>query len=151
MKIMECRLWNARIAYGLRVVAYDVQRPLESKFIDRPFVILTSRAETVGKTNPLAINIHFLKTIGNNRRIAKTRYIEQTLEESVAGLDAEFPAITAMHDTPIRREATGNLPAFGLLGECTVALEVPETEVQDIDNETDWLIAEMKYLRMVGR
>ncbi len=28
---------------------------------------------------------------------------------------------------------------------------VPETEVQDIDNESDWAIAEMKYLLMTGR
>jgi len=27
----------------------------------------------------------------------------------------------------------------------SVPLVVPETEVQDIDNETDWRIAEMKY------
>ena len=30
----------------------------------------------------------------------------------------------------------------------TVPYEMPETEVQDIDNETDWAIAEMKYKRM---
>lgn len=30
-------------------------------------------------------------------------------------------------------------------------LVLPETEVQDIDNETDWEIAEMKYERMVAR
>lgn len=28
--------------------------------------------------------------------------------------------------------------------------EVPETEAQDIDNESDWVMAEMKYERMVG-
>jgi N-acylneuraminate cytidylyltransferase len=27
----------------------------------------------------------------------------------------------------------------------TIGLEVPESEVQDIDNEEDWKIAEMKY------
>ena len=32
-----------------------------------------------------------------------------------------------------------------LVTENTVGLEVPETEVQDIDNEEDWKIAEIKY------
>jgi len=32
-----------------------------------------------------------------------------------------------------------------LFGKYTVPLEVPESEVQDIDNEEDWKIAEMKY------
>lgn len=32
-----------------------------------------------------------------------------------------------------------------LFGKHTVPLEVPESEVQDIDNEEDWKIAEMKY------
>ena len=36
-----------------------------------------------------------------------------------------------------------------MLGPVTEIYEVPETEVQDIDNETDWQIAEMKYERMV--
>lgn len=37
-----------------------------------------------------------------------------------------------------------------MVGPYSVGYEVPETEVQDIDNETDWQIAEMKYERMVG-
>ncbi len=32
-----------------------------------------------------------------------------------------------------------------LFGKFTVPVEVPESEVQDIDNEEDWKIAEMKY------
>lgn len=32
-----------------------------------------------------------------------------------------------------------------LFTEKTIGLEVPETEVQDIDNEADWKIAELKY------
>lgn len=32
-----------------------------------------------------------------------------------------------------------------LFGKFTVPIEVPESEVQDIDNEEDWKIAEMKY------
>lgn len=32
-----------------------------------------------------------------------------------------------------------------LIGECTKLFVVPETEVQDIDNEEDWIMAEMKY------
>ena len=35
--------------------------------------------------------------------------------------------------------------------EHTVSIELPETEVQDIDNETDWIIAEMKYRMMIGQ
>lgn len=34
--------------------------------------------------------------------------------------------------------------------EHTVSLEMPETQVQDIDNETDWELAELKY-RMMKR
>lgn len=34
--------------------------------------------------------------------------------------------------------------------ETYVPLIVPETEVQDIDNEEDWVIAEMKYRNMLG-
>lgn len=37
-----------------------------------------------------------------------------------------------------------------LLGPVTRGYEVPETEAQDIDNESDWEIAEMKYERMVA-
>lgn len=33
----------------------------------------------------------------------------------------------------------------------TKAIEVPETEVQDIDNLTDWELAEIKYERMIAR
>jgi len=32
-----------------------------------------------------------------------------------------------------------------LFSEFTVPIEIPETEVQDIDNEQDWIIAEMKF------
>lgn len=38
-----------------------------------------------------------------------------------------------------------------LLGERTTGYVVPQTEVQDIDNESDWELAEMKYERMVTR
>lgn len=31
-----------------------------------------------------------------------------------------------------------------------VPIELPELEVQDIDNEQDWIIAEMKYKLMKG-
>lgn len=31
-----------------------------------------------------------------------------------------------------------------------ISLEVPETEVQDIDNETDWKLAELKYKQFIG-
>lgn len=37
-----------------------------------------------------------------------------------------------------------------LFGKYTVPIEVPESEVQDIDNEEDWLIAEMKYRILKG-
>lgn len=32
-----------------------------------------------------------------------------------------------------------------LFMDCTVPIEIPESEVQDIDNEEDWKVAEMKY------
>ena len=32
--------------------------------------------------------------------------------------------------------------------DCTLSIEMPETQVQDIDNETDWELAELKYKRM---
>ncbi|AKQ44787.1 CMP-N-acetylneuraminic acid synthetase [Rufibacter radiotolerans] len=40
-----------------------------------------------------------------------------------------------------------------LVTENTIGLEVPETEVQDIDNEEDWKIAEIKYgfMHNIGR
>ena len=37
-----------------------------------------------------------------------------------------------------------------LLGPVTRGYEVPETEAQDIDNMSDWEIAEMKYRRMIA-
>ena len=37
-----------------------------------------------------------------------------------------------------------------LLYNRTVPYLVSETEVQDIDNESDWIIAELKYKLMVG-
>ena len=37
-----------------------------------------------------------------------------------------------------------------LLGPVTRGYEVPETEAQDIDNESDWEVAEMKYGRMAS-
>ncbi len=41
------------------------------------------------------------------------------------------------------------VPAFladpSLVGPDTIGIEVPETEVQDIDNESDWRLAELKY------
>lgn len=47
------------------------------------------------------------------------------------------------------RDVSGLYRTRSLIGDRAVAYEVPETEVQDIDNETDWQIAEMKYERMV--
>lgn len=47
------------------------------------------------------------------------------------------------------RRAAALRETGSMLGPTTAAYEVPETEVQDIDNETDWQIAEMKYERMV--
>ena len=38
-----------------------------------------------------------------------------------------------------------------LFAQKTVGLEVPESEVQDIDNEEDWKIAEMKYRFLRGK
>ena len=40
-----------------------------------------------------------------------------------------------------------------LFAKHTIALEIPESEVQDIDNEEDWKMAEMKYkmLKMKNR
>ena len=37
-----------------------------------------------------------------------------------------------------------------LLGKMTCGYEVPELEAQDIDNTSDWQIAEYKYKRMVS-
>lgn len=37
-----------------------------------------------------------------------------------------------------------------LFAEYTIPIEIPESEVQDIDNEEDWLIAEMKYRILKG-
>lgn len=42
------------------------------------------------------------------------------------------------------------LAGGALLGPVTRGYEVPETEAQDIDNESDWEIAEMKYERMMA-
>lgn len=39
---------------------------------------------------------------------------------------------------------------YEILGKHTKPYIVPETEVQDIDNETDWQLAEMKYRYMKG-
>lgn len=36
-----------------------------------------------------------------------------------------------------------------LFGDLTIPIEVPETEVQDIDNELDWKLAEIKYSLLV--
>jgi N-acylneuraminate cytidylyltransferase len=38
-----------------------------------------------------------------------------------------------------------------LFSEHTVPMEVPETEVQDIDTEEDWKIAEMKYMMLLAK
>jgi pseudaminic acid cytidylyltransferase len=38
-----------------------------------------------------------------------------------------------------------------LFATCTIPVEIPESEVQDIDNEEDWKIAEMKYRIMIER
>lgn len=45
----------------------------------------------------------------------------------------------------------GFLESRSLIGRDSKMLLVPETEVQDIDNPTDWELAEMKYERMVAR
>jgi N-acylneuraminate cytidylyltransferase len=37
------------------------------------------------------------------------------------------------------------------LHDTTIALELPETEVQDIDNEDDWKLAEFKYKFFMNR
>lgn len=42
------------------------------------------------------------------------------------------------------------LKALSLIGENTLGLEVSELEVQDIDQETDWRLAELKYQCMYG-
>ncbi|GFO68508.1 pseudaminic acid cytidylyltransferase [Geomonas limicola] len=42
------------------------------------------------------------------------------------------------------------LASRSLFGEQTVALELPETEVQDIDTEEDWQLAELKYRLLRG-
>lgn len=42
------------------------------------------------------------------------------------------------------------LAGGALLGPVTRGYEVPETEAQDIDNEGDWELAEMKYERMTA-
>jgi N-acylneuraminate cytidylyltransferase len=33
----------------------------------------------------------------------------------------------------------------------TLAIEVPEQEVQDIDNESDWILAELKFKLMQNK
>jgi pseudaminic acid cytidylyltransferase len=38
-----------------------------------------------------------------------------------------------------------------LFTENTIAFEIPETEVQDIDNEEDWIFAEMKYFFLLQK
>jgi N-acylneuraminate cytidylyltransferase len=42
-------------------------------------------------------------------------------------------------------KASGFLQTGKLITENTIGLEVPESEVQDIDNEEDWKIAEIKF------
>lgn len=42
------------------------------------------------------------------------------------------------------------LAGGALLGPVTRGYEVPETEAQDIDNESDWEVAEIKYERMIA-
>jgi N-acylneuraminate cytidylyltransferase len=38
-----------------------------------------------------------------------------------------------------------------LFANYTIPIEIPESEVQDIDNEEDWKIAEMKYRIMIEK
>ena len=42
------------------------------------------------------------------------------------------------------------LACNGVITDKIVPIELPELEVQDIDNEQDWIIAEMKYKLMKG-
>lgn len=42
------------------------------------------------------------------------------------------------------------LETKGVITDNVVSIELPESEVQDIDNEQDWIIAEMKYKLMRG-
>lgn len=49
------------------------------------------------------------------------------------------------------RKATDFLASGRLVAGRVRGYEVPETEAQDIDNESDWAIAEMKYERMIRR
>ena len=48
------------------------------------------------------------------------------------------------------RDASSFLESGKLVAGRVRGYEVPETEAQDIDSETDWQIAEMKYERMVA-
>lgn len=38
-----------------------------------------------------------------------------------------------------------------LFTDCTIPMEIPESEVQDIDNEEDWKLAEIKYSFLHGK
>ena len=48
------------------------------------------------------------------------------------------------------RDANALVETKSLVGDRCVGYEVPETEVQDIDNESDWQIAEMKFESMMN-
>jgi N-acylneuraminate cytidylyltransferase len=43
------------------------------------------------------------------------------------------------------------LETKSLVSEHTIGFEIPESEVQDIDNEEDWKIAEIKYARLISQ
>ena len=43
------------------------------------------------------------------------------------------------------------LACDGIITDKIVSIELPESEVQDIDNEQDWILAEMKYKLMRGK
>ena len=49
------------------------------------------------------------------------------------------------------RSVEGLRATRSLIAGCAAAFEVLGTEVQDIDNETDWELAEIKYERMISR
>ena len=46
--------------------------------------------------------------------------------------------------------ASSFMKSYDLLGERSLAIEIPNERVQDIDNYSDWIIAEMKYKLLKG-
>lgn len=69
-------------------------------------------------------------------------------------------SLARSQDLPVIYHDAGQLYYFAvphflktgvLIGSKSKMLLVPETEVQDIDNQTDWELAEIKYERMITR